>query len=737
MAWPFRGKDALDMFSDGESSGFSGTSIAGIVPEARGPKFAGFLKQVGVEEFIQPLSIGGVMKARFVDWEVREVSLDGQVARLPEDGTVELWETVEAAVVHRQTGVTSAPGDYQTREDGRVDYTEDYRQAYEEGYQLGGRAAEFIRETCGEGAAEQIEKFNNSVRKLGTSGEKDYRRRLFTWAFEAGPGGIAVAYKIRGALAGMMKGSLAVVPLKLLSDKVIFYGAVETKRNDFLLSCMDEFEAARVLYFFGAGYSSDTMLVLLKKSSGKGRPVVSKLTRQCGVHFPDMRIAVYQEETESSGAVVELSWSRKYSPVGLYGGGRWRFVIGKSGWDTTAMQRTIERRLDLPKDSMHVAGLKDKFGVTYQFATLPATHTEGEIQRAIEGINSLVKTGDVALRVGEFKKTENGQNSAQLRHGMLSGNCFRLRIRDVRGERAVGKVRQSSMGEVGFINYFGLQRFGINPHHDHSRHTNVDIGAALVSGDYERAVRLILTPATSDTRDVADVLRDWHESGQASVAAERLGKIRSRERDFEMWSRMLNQIAAQPNSEGFRRSLRAGVPRELLQIHLLAFQSCLWNRMASKRFREGGLKVLPGDVVLDRQTGVLSIAGSSTERYSVEDVFIPAWGSQLGDKDKLLKIGINTRSLYRELLEDSVSRGEASPRLLEETLDLDFSRSLGVRARLPCIPRRFLAKPEGFRCSEEIEGDQRNLILEFFLPRGSYATMLLREVMEEGSLPGS
>lgn len=39
----------------------------------------------------------------------------------------------------------------------------------------------------------------------------------------------------------------------------------------------------------------------------------------------------------------------------------------------------------------------------------------------------------------------------------------------------------------------------------------VDIGAALVSGDYEKAAKLILTPAGCDKRKVADVglLKGW------------------------------------------------------------------------------------------------------------------------------------------------------------------------------------------------------------------------------------
>ncbi|KAF4683126.1 hypothetical protein FOZ60_009572 [Perkinsus olseni] len=706
------------------------------VPEARGPKFTKFFEKVGVEEFIDPLHIGGVMKARFIDWEVREVGMDGRVARMPEDEAPEWWGASEPAEKESVGTESREANAYHCGSDG-VDQTELYRRAYEDGYLLGDNAAEFVREKCGTGAFENIVKFSNSTQKgavlaLGDavseniwkahpqatkeSGSADHRRRLFEWKFDGGVEAMAAAYKIRGAIAGLLRESLAVVPFKLLSDKVIYYAAVNAERNQFLLSCMDQWEAARVLYFFGAGYSSETLLVHLgrSKASREGWQLISKLRREFPSYFPDVRVDVHERETESSGAVVELSWSRKYSPVGLYKGSRWKFVLVKAGWDTTAIQRAIERRLDLPKDTMHFAGVKDKFGVTYQFATLPVTHSERQLREAVDSINARMRSRDMFVKVSGFERE------------YVEG------IRDVE-EGSAEKLRASKLAETGFINYYGLQRFGINPHHDESRHSNVDIGAALVSGDYERAARLILTPAASDGRDVAEVLREWQVTGDSSVAVGELQKIRSRDRDVEMWSRMMSAIATQPSADGYRRSLRTGVPRSILQIHFLAYQSCLWNRMASRRIRECGLEVVPGDVVWCKEKGDITVVDSSRERYSIDDVLVPTWGSQLEGKDKLLKLGINTRHVYAELLKDSVSRGEASDSILREDLDLDFSRSLGVRARLPSIPRRLVAKPQGLNCWEEAEEEKRNLMLEFFLPRGCYATMLLREIMEEGA----
>lgn len=77
----------------------------------------------------------------------------------------------------------------------------------------------------------------------------------------------------------------------------------------------------------------------------------------------------------------------------------------------------------------------------------------------------------------------------RLRLGDLKGNNFKLVIRNVNVE-SFGEDKIAELCEVlqrdGFINYFGLQRFGTK------RVRTQDVGAALLAHKHERAVRLIL-----------------------------------------------------------------------------------------------------------------------------------------------------------------------------------------------------------------------------------------------------
>jgi tRNA pseudouridine13 synthase len=74
--------------------------------------------------------------------------------------------------------------------------------------------------------------------------------------------------------------------------------------------------------------------------------------------------------------------------------------------------------------------------------------------------------------------------------GDLKGNHFSIVLRNL--STTAESVVQASLREVsthGFVNYFGLQRFGT------SQVGTYEVGKALLLGQWENAVRLILKPA--------------------------------------------------------------------------------------------------------------------------------------------------------------------------------------------------------------------------------------------------
>lgn len=73
--------------------------------------------------------------------------------------------------------------------------------------------------------------------------------------------------------------------------------------------------------------------------------------------------------------------------------------------------------------------------------------------------------------------------------GDLKGNHFTIVLRDVKGasEDAL-EVSLNSLKQHGFLNYFGMQRFGTSSVLTHT------VGCAIMKKDFELASDLILNP---------------------------------------------------------------------------------------------------------------------------------------------------------------------------------------------------------------------------------------------------
>ena len=104
----------------------------------------------------------------------------------------------------------------------------------------------------------------------------------------------------------------------------------------------------------------------------------------------------------------------------------------------------------------------------------------------IASLNKGLVKNNIVL--GEGTLVEN-----RLELGDLSGNYFKIVLRDIQGiSNDQIKNAVSQLSANGFINYFGMQRFGTG------QVSTAQLGKAMVSGDYADLIRLLLAPRTSD-----------------------------------------------------------------------------------------------------------------------------------------------------------------------------------------------------------------------------------------------
>ena len=143
-----------------------------------------------------------------------------------------------------------------------------------------------------------------------------------------------------------------------------------------------------------------------------------------------------------------------------------KFVLRKEKQDTLGAVADLAEELGVPERAFSYAGLKDYHAITTQ-------------ELVVQGVppSRLRALRLVKLQLGRIRIAER-----KLRLGECGGNRFRLRLRRVRarGARAVD-VAFGTLRDTGFINYFGLQRFGSNIAR------NDEVGRALLLCDYVQA----------------------------------------------------------------------------------------------------------------------------------------------------------------------------------------------------------------------------------------------------------
>ncbi len=132
-------------------------------------------------------------------------------------------------------------------------------------------------------------------------------------------------------------------------------------------------------------------------------------------------------------------------------GSHWLLRVRKRGANTEYVARELARHAGAALREVGFAGLKDRHAVATQWFTVP------------RGQGAVAAQWPV-LHHAEFEVVEVHAHRRKLRRGALSGNAFRVRIRDCAGDRAAIGQRLAGIGERGAPNYFGEQRFGREGH---------------------------------------------------------------------------------------------------------------------------------------------------------------------------------------------------------------------------------------------------------------------------------
>jgi tRNA pseudouridine13 synthase len=339
--------------------------------------------------------------------------------------------------------------------------------------------------------------------------------------------------------------------------------------------------------------------------------------------------------------------------------------------------RRIARALKVVERDIGYAGMKDAVGVTRQTFSVQRVAVEDALALELDGIMVVS-----AIR-----------HSNKLKLGHLKGNSFRIVVRGVSADAgttaaAVIQILQ----QRGVPNFFGYQRYGAlgNSH---------QIGAAMLRRDWQGAVdRMMGDPHALRDPDWRSAIVSYQQGDLKAALAQMPRHCRS-ERD------VLQRLVARPDT--WKQAFSAIHPR-LKKLYLSAYQSYLFDKVVELRLPIID-RVMAGDLAWKHLNGACFLVEDLDAEAQRADCFeISASGPMFGSRMKQPE-GV-VLAMEQRILEDEGIRRE----------DFDLGGGLNLDGE-----RRPLRVPMGDATYRQ-EGGQ--LQLEFSLPKGSYATSVLREI---------
>lgn len=430
------------------------------------------------------------------------------------------------------------------------------------------------------------------------------------------------------------------------------------------------------------------------------------------------------------------------------------FILYKENMDTFQATGQLTENLRVSPSAFAYAGTKDRRAKTTQWVSI----RRGDPLRIASAAskNRNMKLGNFCFKPEPLKL------------GMLRGNRFRIVIRKVTASDEKIKTAMENFREKGFINYFGLQRFG-----NCAEVPTYKVGIEILKNEWKKACILILKPREGDPYFMKQIREIWIKTGDAKLAYEKFFySNKSIERSIFKW--------LSTHGNDFKGAIDH-LPRNMRLLYTHSYQSLVWNRVASRRLKDLGYRLVPGDLVfldksLEKEIACEPVLEAETAIQQTEEKETP----EPEESEQTPELS-RFKSLVKPLTEADIESGQYTifdivlplpghditypsnecAKWYEEILAEDgfSSEKLKLKTKMHSLAgayRKVFIRPEnldwkmvGYKFPSDIlilsdyeklrnlpdpvsvEGAPfQALLLDFRLPSSSYATMALREILK-------
>ncbi len=356
------------------------------------------------------------------------------------------------------------------------------------------------------------------------------------------------------------------------------------------------------------------------------------------------------------------------------------YLLTKRGIGTPEAIDEVARQWMLSPEAISFGGLKDRHAVARQYVTVRGGTTR-------------------ELRAEGIELACLGRTDRPFTPADITGNRFRVVLRDMAdAEVARAEAALADVARDGLPNYYDDQRFGS------LGESGEFVARPWTEGNFERALQIALTDPNEH-----DSARDREE--KATLRA-RWGEWKSCDVREPLRRSIVDLLARRPWEW---KTAFALIPKAIRGLYLSSFQAWLWNRLLGELLLRACGEA--GVARVELRTGAYPFFRSldDAQRAALREATLPLPSSRMH-----LEPGP-----VASLVDEVLSREGLALRRIRVKFPKDCFFSKGWRGAVDRADH--LSHSVG---ADDLYPGRRALALSFDLPRGSYATILVKRLTE-------